>query len=474
MVRDACGPDFVIGTRINGQEWSPLVSGGITPELAVENAKALESYGYQYISVSGYGYGKLPFRYCPDYFPYPDPESFMEPYMEDFNDLGILMPGIRAVKEAVNVPVIGVGRMDEVKGERVLREGYADIIAYGRYLWADPEFANKVKEGRTDEIRRCNRCASCEDPVTSPRICRVNPALGRERELELKPVETSKKVMVIGGGTAGMQCALDAAERGFDVTIYEKKGELGGRIKLASMIKGDKDEDVMPLFDYLTTMIEKSNVTVKLKTEVTLDLVKREKPDIVALADSSPYFIPDIEGIDRKNVFTIPAMTKLASIPMKMFGPRKLATMSEKVFPVGKKIVILGAGAEGAQCATFLAHRGKEVVLLAETEDVGGLVPQKYKVRLVPWFEEHGVRIVYNSQLLRIEKKSVTVEVDGKAEEIACDSVMVMLPEQHDPSFYEQLVQIVPEVYEIGSTLGGDNAFLKHAMLDGRLAAVKM
>lgn len=173
--------------------------------------------------------------------------------------------------------------------------------------------------------------------------------------------------MVIGGGTAGMQCALDAAERGFDVTIYEKKSELGGRIKLASMIKGDKDEDVMPLFDYLTTMIEKSNVTVKLKTEVTLDLVKREKPDIVVLADSSPYFIPDIEGIDRKNVFTIPAMTKLASIPMKMFGPRKLASMSEKVFPVGKKIVILGAGAEGAQCATFLAHRGKEVILLAET-----------------------------------------------------------------------------------------------------------
>ena len=207
---------------------------------------------------------------------------------------------------------------------------------------------------------------------------------------------------------------------------------------------------------------------------MTLDLVKREKPDIVALADSSPYFIPDIEGIDRKNVFTIPAMTKLASIPMKMFGPRKLATMSEKVFPVGKKIVILGAGAEGAQCATFLAHRGKEVILLAETEDVGGLVPQKYKVRLVPWFKEHGVQIIYNSQLLRIEKKSVTVKVDGKAREIACDSVMVMLPEQHDPSFYEQLRQIVPEVYEIGSTLGGDNAFLKHAMLDGRLAAVKM
>lgn len=257
----------------------------------------------------------------------------MEPYMKNFDDLGILMPGIRAVKEAVDVPVIGVGRMDEVKGERVLREGYADIVAYGRYLWADPEFANKVKEGRLDEIRRVQSLRELRGSRHIPSHLPREPRAWRERELELKPVETRKKVMVIGGGTAGMQCALDAAERGFDVTIYEKKSELGGRIKLASMIKGDKDEDVMPLFDYLTTMIEKSNVTVKLKTEVTLDLVKREKPDIVVLADSSPYFIPDIEGIDRKNVFTIPAMTKLASIPMKMFGPRKLASMSEKVFP---------------------------------------------------------------------------------------------------------------------------------------------
>ncbi len=152
-IRETCGPDFLIGTRINGIEFSPLVP-GITPEIAVETAKALEAAGYEYISVSGYGYGPLPFRYVPDYFEYPDPEPFMEPYMKDYADLSLWAPATKMIHEAVNVPVVGVGRMDEVKGERMLKEGYCDIVAYGRYLWADPEFANKVAEGRLDEIRR--------------------------------------------------------------------------------------------------------------------------------------------------------------------------------------------------------------------------------------------------------------------------------------------------------------------------------
>ncbi len=467
-IREACGPNFVIGCRLNGREFHPTLQ-GITPEWAAENAKAFVEAGAQYISVAGYGYGPTPFRYCPDYFAYPEPDEFMESHMDEYRDKGLWTSVVRTIKDAVDVPVITAGRMDEDLAERVLEDGDADIIALGRTLWADPHFARKVAEGRTDEIMHCTRCASCEDPVTQPRICRVNPMLGQERQLAAKPAEVKKRVMVVGGGPAGMECALTLAERGHDVTIYEKSGALGGRTKLAAMIKSGGCEEVMHIYDYLTTMIGKSNVNVRLKTEVDENLIRKETPDAVVVANSSPYFIPDIPGIDRKNVFTIPMMSKLAQVPLKMFGPDTLASMSEKFFPVGKKVVIWGAGAEGAQCAEFMRKRGKDIVLIAENDDIGGLIPLKYKERILPWFERKDVRIVRNSTVVEFNKKGAVVRcADGSEELIECDSMMVMLPEKRDPAFFEMARSIVPETYEIGSTLGGENAFFKHAFADGR------
>lgn len=467
-IREACGPDFVIGCRLNGREFHPTKV-GITPEWAADNAKAFVEAGAQYISVAGYGYGPTPFRYCPDYFAYPEPDEFMEPFMDEYHDMGLWTAVVKTIKDAVDVPVMTAGRMDEDLAERVLEDGDADIIALGRTLWADPHFARKVAEGRTDEIMHCTRCASCEDPVTQPRICRVNPTLGQERQLAAKPAETKKRVMVVGGGPAGMECALTLAERGHDVTIYEKTGALGGRTKLAAMIKSGGCEEVMHIFDYLTTMIEKSDVKVSLKTEVDERLIRKVAPDAVVVANSSPYFISDIPGMNRKNVFTIPMMSKLAQVPMKMFGPDKLASMSEKFFPVGKKVLIWGAGAEGAQCAEFMRKRGKEIVLVAENDDIGGMIPLKYKERILPWFERKNVQIVRNSTVVEFTKKGAIVRgTDGSEELIECDSMMVMLPEERDPEFFDMVRSIVPEAYEIGSTLGGENAFFKHAFADGR------
>ena len=174
---------------------------------------------------------------------------------------------------------------------------------------------------------------AAEDPVTQPRICRVNPTLGQERQLAAKPTEVRKRVMVVGGGPAGMECALTLVERGHDVTLYEKSGALGGRTKLAAMIKSGGCEEVMHIFDYLTTMIAKSDVKVHLKTEVDEKLIRKEAPDVVVVANSSPYFVPDIPGMNRKNVFTIPMMSKLAQVPLKMFGPDTFGCDRANLFP---------------------------------------------------------------------------------------------------------------------------------------------
>lgn len=474
-IREKCGDDFIIGTRINGQEFSPNLR-GIKPADAAETAKSLVAAGAQYVNVAGYGYGPLSFRYCPDYFEYPEPEPHMVPFMDAFYTRGLWNEGTVAVKKAVgNTPVITAGRMDEDLAEDILEKGEADIIALGRTIWADPEFPNKVKEGRFEDIRRCTRCSTCEDPVTQPRYCRVNPALGHEREYALTPTDKPKKVMVIGAGPGGMEAALSASKRGHDVTLYDKASDLGGRIKLASMIKGNKGEDVMPIYDWYTTQIGKSNVKVKLKTEVTPELVRKVAPDAVVIANSSPYYIPDVPGINGKNVFTIPGLSKLAAVPLKMFGPEKLSSMSEKVLPVGKNLVIIGGSAEGAQCAVFMVKRGKQVTIVSETDDIGGLVPLKYKERMVPWFEQKGVKMVRNAELASVDKQGCTIKhADGSEEHLDCDSVLIMLPERRDPTFYEAIKAIVPETYEVGSTKGGENAFLVHAIHDGRDVACKL
>lgn len=166
-LRERLGADYPLGLRMNGQEWG--ADKGLTIAETVAIAKIFEGAGVRYISVSGYGFGPLPFRYLPDYWPYPEPEEHMKPYLKDFMGDGLLIPAAATIKQAVNIPVIAVGRLDEAKAEKILEEGKADLVAFGRVLWADPEFPRKVAEGRIEDIVRCTRCGTCEDPPVGRR-----------------------------------------------------------------------------------------------------------------------------------------------------------------------------------------------------------------------------------------------------------------------------------------------------------------
>lgn len=472
-IREQVGPDYPIGVRINGEEFSARNT--MTVPESTEIAQILEKAGACYISVSGYGFGPLPMTYVPDYFPYPEPEEHMKPYMDRYRGDGVYVHAAAEIKKAVKAPVVAVGRMDEDKAERLLCEGKADLIALGRTLWADPQFPNKVREGRIDDIVRCTRCATCEDPPRAARRCRVNPALGREREMALAPAATIKTVHVVGGGPAGMEAALVAARRGHKVTLLEKSSRLGGRLRLASMIKGSEVEDVKPVYEYLIRQLERSPVNVRLGVTATPDLIARERPDAVVVATGGNYGLPDIPGIRRWNVQGVKSLSGLAALPLRVFGPDLLNQLTKIILPIGKRITILGGQIEGIQGAVFLAKRGKQVTVLEPSDHVGEGIPPRYLERALAWLKKKEVPLLTRVRYRQVDGQGVHIlDADGKERVIPTHTVMVLARQTPNHDLADGLRGRVPEVHVIGSANGAASSLIVNAISEGRAVGVKL
>ena len=473
-IRERCGEDFPIGVRINGEEYG--AKGAMTLEESREIAKILEKAGACYISVSGYGFGPLPMTYVPDYFPYPEPEDHMKPYMDRYRGDGVYACSAEEIRKVVNVPVVAVGRMDEDKAERILSQGKADLIALGRTLWADPEFPNKVRDGRIEDIVRCTRCATCEDPPRGARRCRVNPSMGRERELNIEPARKFKKVMVIGGVPAGREAARVASLRGHAVTLVEKDSRLGGRLFLASMIKGSDVEDVKPVISYLTRQVtERSGINIRLNTAGTVELIAGERPDAVIVATGGTYALPDIPGIQRWNVQGVKTMSKLAALPLRILGPDRLNELSRLAMPIGSRITIVGGQIEGIQGAVFLKKRGKDVAVLEASDHIGEGIPPRYMERAAAWLRKNDVSISTGITLRAIDKGGVHY-LDAQGRECCRESdfVLVLTRQTPDHSLADSIRNLVPEVHVIGSANGAASSLIVHAIAEGRTVGVQL
>ena len=430
-VRKEVGPDFPIMVRMNGDDY---IDGGITLEMAQAYAQLLVEAG-----VDGFSISSGPF------------ETHHKQFPGMYQPSGALVPLAAAIKKVVKVPIIAVGKIDAVLGERILEEGQADFIEMCRALMADPDLPNKAREGRLDDIRPCIFCGHCQSGGTqgSYANCTVNMGMGKELEYRIEPAVRKKNVMVIGGGPAGMEAARTMAERGHNVTLYEKSSRLGGQWRLVCNYLPEEAK----LIQYLAHGMQKAGVKIVREREVTADLVAEMKPDAVVVATGSSPAPLDVPGAGGRNV--VQATDVLAGS-----------------VETGNEVVIIGGRLVGITTALYLAEKGKKVHIVTRNKIARGLIHNtklvfqelllKYDVHLHPHcipesITENGVNCWWDS--------GEPPEKDNIFFFLKADTVVLAVGAVNNYRLGDLITGFVPEVYKIGDCSGKRSVFA--AMRDG-------
>jgi 2,4-dienoyl-CoA reductase-like NADH-dependent reductase (Old Yellow Enzyme family)/thioredoxin reductase len=416
-VKREVGPDFPVWVRFNAQEWG--VENGITIEETKQMIPLVVEAGAQALHVSGYGAGSYITT-----APISDTAGFLVPVAEE-------------LKKLTSVPVIAVGRLDLELGERILEEGKADFIAIGRRLLADPDLPNKMAEGRLDEVVPCIGCMECIERLAFDDrgegvTCVVNPALGKEKAFEIKPTGKPKKVVVVGGGPAGMEAAIVAAKRGHKVTLLEKEAKLGGQLNTAAL--PPFKADIFPWIDYLVNQVNETGVRVELNTDATSEIVTSKKPDVVIIAAGGTPAMPDIPGIDKSNVIAAQDV------------------LSGRV-KVGQNVVIIGGGMVGCETGHYLAEQGKTVTIIEILKRMANDMFLMTRRRLMDGLRSKKVTMLTGAICEEIKEDSVLVTTaEGKSETIPADTVIIAAGYDANDHLYKTLEGKVSEIYCIGNS----------------------
>ncbi len=427
-VRKRIGREFPISFKISAQEFVP---GGLTTEESIEVLKFLVPEGLDIIQVSAGNDAT--------------PEWICQPM---FMKKACLVDSAEKIKAALDIPVMVVGRInDPLVADEIITEGKADLVCMGRGLLADPELPNKAKEGRLEDIRICIACNTCMQSIfRKGRIeCLVNPVLGREKEMEIHPAKTLKKVMVIGGGPAGLSVARIAAKRGHNVSLYEKQSILGGQLVLGSLSFYKKE--MLNLINFLKKQIDKYNVTCHMNTEVTVDIIKKNRPDVVVMATGSVPIKPPVEGIDLPLVVTVP----------EFFNGMKQVIL---------KVIVIGGGPTGCEIALDLSERGPSVTLVEQLSQIGIQIEAMTRKILLQKLKKNNVQILTEHRLSKVSESGVFLkDKSGNELFLEADSVIIAVGNKPENTLLDKLKQVGLEVYQIGDCVDVRSA--KEAIYEG-------
>lgn len=368
-VKKKCGADFPVIYRISGEEH---VEDGRQIGETVIIAKALEEAGVDAIHVSAGVYASMPYIIAPSHVPF-----------------GYNLYAARAVKAAVHIPVIGVGRItDPSVAEDAVSSGAADFVSLGRASIADPEFPIKVLEGRTDEISPCVGCLSrCQgypgvDPNDHGVSCMINPLSGHENRLPVVKSDAKKCITVVGGGPGGLEFAWLAASRGHQVTLFEKTDKLGGQL-VPGCVPPAKQELTRAIRFY-TTMCKKYGVDIRLNAEADADRVAATHPDAVVLATGGVEIQPQIEN---------------EGLPV----AQAVDVLRGRVF-VGKRVLVVGGGLVGVEMAEHLLNQNRRATIVEMLDTVAGGMHPSTLFFLMPNLQKGGVEILKNTRVERFTR----------------------------------------------------------------------
>jgi 2,4-dienoyl-CoA reductase-like NADH-dependent reductase (Old Yellow Enzyme family)/thioredoxin reductase len=417
FLRQIAGPGFPLIVRINGNDDIP---GGVSPEEVIRQAQILSEAGASAVSISS----------GIEYWSTLMAPSYLTPH-------GAVVPIAAEVKKKVSVPVIVSGKIDADLAEQTVKEGRCDFVALGRPLLADPDLPHKLFHGDTREIFSCLYCNNCLR--TSWRGCSVNPFLYREGVGSQLKTSSPRKIMVVGGGLAGMEAAILCKMRGHEVALFEKESSLGGQWNIACAVPGK--QEYASILRSLEYRLQKLQVPVTLKTSVSRETVEEMNPDLVVIATGAAPAGLAIAGADAKNC-------------------AQANDVITGKFTAGSRAVIIGGNMAAMETALTLVQQGRKIALVSHGP-LGGrkgpddLITFRGLLRRIAGL---GIPIFLNSEILEICDGALVIRFEQEILALPADTVVLATGVKPVDNLMNELKGLATEIYPIGDCVMPGNA----------------